>query len=160
MTQRSNETVMGVPSTMNDDFQLNIKVLVDRGIKIQPDTPVVTLLDNDKEHYMTLKEMQYRATKIASSLSKHGIKPGDRIGTFMFDNARNYILMYAVPCMGCVIHGINIRLHSNDLSYIITHSNDKILFIDADLLPIFEKIPQNAFKNVKKFIICGKNLQV
>ena len=153
--------ILGVPSTMNDDFQLNLRVLMERGCKIQPNTEIVTLIDNgENTHRMTYKQSQFRATRVASALSKHGIKPGDRIGTFMFSNSRQFILVYAIPCMGAVFHGINFRLHTNELEYIITHANDQIIFIDYELLPIFEKIPKRALVNVKKFVICGKDQRV
>ena len=50
-------------------------------------------------------------------------------GTFMYNNARHLQLYYAVPCMGCVINPLNIRLHPNDLSYIIQHADVSVVFI-------------------------------
>ena len=104
--------------------------------------------------------MQQRATRIASSLARHGIKPGDRVASFCWNNGRHLILYYAVPAMGAVLHPINIRLHPKDLAYLITHAQDKIVFIDANLLPVFEQIPMEALKNVEKFVICGNNERV
>ena len=161
MMARVSKPILGVPSTMNDDFQLNLRVLMERGCRVQPNTEIVTLIEDGKNTCrMTYKEAQFRATRIASSLSKHGIKPGDRIGTFMFSNNRQFILVYAVPCMGAVFHGINFRLHTKELEYIINHANDQIIFIDAELLPIFEAIPKQALVHVKKFVICGKDQKV
>lgn len=158
---RPNNLVMGIPSTMNDDFQLNLRILLERGCRIQPDTEVVTLIENgNATHRMTYKQVQERATRLASSLDKFGVKPGDRIGTFMFNNARHLLIAYSVPCMGAVFHGINFRLHPNELEYIITHANDKVIFIDAQLLPLFEKIPKTGLKNVEKLIVCGPNQKV
>ena len=144
---------------MNDDYQLNMRKLFERGCSIQPNNEIVTKVDNGT-HRMTFKQCQQRAARMASSLSKHGIKAGDRIGTFMWNNARHFVLYYALPAMGGVLHTINIRLHPNELGYLIQHANDKIIFVDASLLPLFEKIPLSALKNVEKFIICGLNQQV
>ena len=145
---------------MNDDYPLNMLQLYERGCRVQPTSEIVTLINNGKNtHRMTYQECQLRATRIASSLKKFGIKIGDRIGSFMWNNARHLILYYAT-CMGTVLHTINIRLHPKELAYLINHANDRILFIDADLLPLFEKIPLNMIPNVEKFIICGENQRV
>ena len=69
------------------------------------------------------------------------------------------MLYYAVPSMGCVLHTINIRLHPNELAYLITHANNQVIFIDADLLPLLEAVPLSAFSNVKKIVVCGENMQ-
>ena len=73
-------------------------------------------------HKMTWKDVQARGTQIASALSKIGVKIGDRVGTFMWNNGRHMTLYYGVPAMGAVLHTINIRLGPNELKYIITHA--------------------------------------
>ena len=88
---------------MNDDYQLNLRNLYERGCRIQPNTEIVTKTDYGT-HRMTYKQCQLRATRIASSLNKHGIKPGDRVGSFMWNNGRHLLLYYAVPSMGAVLH--------------------------------------------------------
>lgn len=144
---------------MNDDYQLNMRKLYERGCRVQPHSEIVTKIDGGT-HRMTYARLQQRATRIASSLSRHGIKPGDRVASFCWNNARHLILYYGVPAMGAVLHTINIRLHPKELAYLITHAQDKIIFIDANLLPIFEQIPMDALKNVEKFVICGNNERV
>ena len=59
--------------------------------------------------------------------------------------------------MGAVIHTINIRLHPKELGYIISHAQDKILIIDADLVPLVEQIDPKILSTIEKFIICGEN---
>ena len=143
---------------MNDSYQLNVRKLFERGCRIQSNNEIVTKIQGGY-HRITYKQLQHRATKLASSLQQCGIKIGDRIGTFMFNNARHLMLYYAVPSMGAVLHTLNIRLHPKEISYLIQHANDQIIFVDADLLPLLEKIPFSAFANVKKIIVCGENMK-
>lgn len=143
---------------MNDSYQLNLRKLFERGCRIQPKNEIVTKI-NGGYHRITYEQLQLRATKIASSLQKCGIKIGDRIGSFMWNNARHLMLYYAVPAMGSVLHTINIRLHPNELAYLIQHADNQIIFVDADLLPLLEAVPSSAFKNVKKIVVCGENMR-
>eukprot|EP01084_Bolivina_argentea_P279266 477416_1 len=150
--------IMGIPSTMNDSYQLNLRKLYERGCRIQPKNEIITKIAGGY-HRLTYEHLQHRSTKIASSLKKLGIKIGDRIGSFMWNNARHLMLYYAIPSMGCVLHTINIRLHPKELAYLITHANNQALFVDADLLPLLEAVPLSAFRNIKKIIICGENMK-
>eukprot|EP01084_Bolivina_argentea_P082169 148790_1 len=59
---------------------------------------------------------------------------------------------------GCLLP-LNIRLHPKELSYIITHSAPKVIFIDANLLAMFRQIPAKALVSVKYYIICGENMR-
>ena len=130
--------VLGAPSSMNDGFQLNLRYLMDRGVRTQADTEIVTRISGGKYSKMTYREAQQRAKRIACSLQKLGISIGDRIGTFMWNNGRHMTLYYAVPSMGAVLHTLNIRLAPHELSYIIGHAADRVLFVDASLLPLLQ----------------------
>src|SRR5206468_1045688 len=49
-------------------------------------------------------------------------------------------LYYAIPGTGAICHTLNIRLSVDQVTYIINHAEDSIVFLDATLLPLFEKI--------------------
>jgi fatty-acyl-CoA synthase len=84
----------------------------------------------DRLDYRTLVE---RARRLASSLREMGIGPGDRVGTFAWNSARHLELYLAVPSLGAVLHTINIRLHQGEISYIIEHAGDRVVFADASV---------------------------
>ena len=119
--------VMGLPSTMNDNYQLNLRKLFERGCRIQPDNEIVTRTDIGY-HRITYRQLQARSTRLASALSKVGISPGDTVTSFMWNNARHFMLFYALPAMGAVLQPMNIRLHPNELAYILQHSRSKFIF--------------------------------
>ena len=102
--------VMGLPSTMNDDYQLNLRKLFERGCRIQPDNEIVTRTDIGY-HRITYRQLQARSTRLASAMSKAGI------------NTRHFMLYYALPAMAAVLQPMNIRLHPNELSCILQHSH-------------------------------------
>eukprot|EP00485_Elphidium_margaritaceum_P007939 CAMPEP_0202709576 /NCGR_PEP_ID=MMETSP1385-20130828/21673_1 /ASSEMBLY_ACC=CAM_ASM_000861 /TAXON_ID=933848 /ORGANISM="Elphidium margaritaceum" /LENGTH=563 /DNA_ID=CAMNT_0049368871 /DNA_START=25 /DNA_END=1716 /DNA_ORIENTATION=+ len=150
--------IMGVPSTMNDAYQLNLRKLVERGARIQPNNEIVTKIDGGY-HRTTHKQLQARATKMASALHKLGVQVGDRVATLMWNNVRHLMLYYAVPSMGCVLHAVNWRLHPTEIQYLIEHAQDRVLFVDVDLLPILQELPPSTLTRVQKIIVCGENMQ-
>jgi fatty-acyl-CoA synthase len=73
-------------------------------------------------------------------LKRLGVKPGDRVATLAFNNHRHLELYYAVPCMGAVLHTLNLRLFPQHLEFIINDAEDKTLFVDQALLPLLKPL--------------------
>ena len=144
---------------MGDDYPLNLRQLCHNGMIKQPNTNIITKLNNNKYHVSNWKTFEMDCDKLASCINEFGIKPGSVISTFMWNNYRHLMIFNTFPNMGIVVNPLNIRLHPKELQYIILNANSQLIFIDADLLPFFETIPKNAFKNIKKFIICGENMK-
>jgi len=113
--------------------------ILGRGAMLDPNVEVVTLT-NDGTHRQTLEATAKRGARLAHALASHGVKVGDRIASFMWNNYRHLELYQAVPSMGCVLHTLNIRLSPSDLEYIINHAEDRVIFADEDLLPLLEPI--------------------
>ncbi|MED5530419.1 MAG: long-chain fatty acid--CoA ligase [Pseudomonadota bacterium] len=126
--------------------------ILGRGAILDPEVEIVTQQANST-HRQTIKKTWDRANQVAHALNKHGIKVGDRVGSFMWNNYRHLELYQGVPSMGAVLHTLNIRLSPTDLEYIINHADDRVIFADEDLLPLLEplwaKIPC-----VELLIIC------
>ncbi|MFQ5709962.1 MAG: long-chain fatty acid--CoA ligase, partial [bacterium] len=81
-----------------------------------------------------------------------GIKPGDRVGTFAWNNFQHLEMYYAIPCSGAVLHTLNIRLAPEQLAYIIGHAEDKLVFVDAALLPLLERVAPDL-KSVEHYVL-------
>jgi fatty-acyl-CoA synthase len=103
-------------------------------------------------HRFTYKQIAERTRRLADSLSKLGVLKGERIGTLAWNHHRHLEAYFAIPCMGAVLHTINIRLSPQHISYIINHAEDKILLVDPDILPLLERCA-SELKSVKAFII-------
>ena len=126
--------------------------ILGRGAQLDPNEEIVTLMANGT-HRQTLKATWDRANQLAAALKAHGIKDGDRVASFMWNNYRHLELYQAVPSMGAVLHTLNIRLGPADLEYIINHAQDRIIFADEDLLPLLEPL-LDKMPSVEKIIIC------
>jgi fatty-acyl-CoA synthase len=81
----------------------------------------------------TWAEVAERAARLRAALSTLGVKPGDRVGTFARNTHRHVELLLGVPAAGAVIHPLNIRLHRDQLEYIVHEAEDRLIFVDPDL---------------------------
>src|SRR5436853_4202884 len=120
------------------DYELSLQHVLWRIERLHQKKEVVTKLEQGV-HRMTNAEMVPRINRLAGALKRLGVKPGDRVATLAFNNHRHLELYYAVPCMGAVLHTLNLRLFPQHLEFIINDAEDKTLFVDQALLPRSEE---------------------
>jgi fatty-acyl-CoA synthase len=128
--------------------------VLDRVRRFGADSEVVTLKGEGDVRRATYAEIAPRADRLASALAKLGVEEGDRVGTFMWNNQEHFEIYLAVPSMGAVLNTVNIRLFPEQISYIVNHAKDKILFVDDSLVEVLEKIAPE-FETVEHFVIVG-----
>ncbi len=129
--------------------------LMDRGAWIAPHEEIVTKTSTGT-HRQSYAETKARACRLANALAAHGIGTGDRVASFMWNNHRHLEMYHAVPSMGAVLHTLNIRLSPHDLDYIINHAADRIIVVDADLLPALEELA-DKMGTVERFVVCSED---
>ena len=138
------------------DYPLTLTPLLERARRLFPKKEIVTKAGPGLERY-TYAQMTERVGRLANALEKLGVRRGDRVATFAWNNARHLELYFAVPCMGAVLHPLNLRLPGDQLAYIIAHADDQVLFVDPTLLPAIEKLaPQ--LKSIKHYIVMGDSV--
>jgi fatty-acyl-CoA synthase len=69
----------------------------------------------------------------------------------MWNNYAHLEAYFGVPTIGGVLHTLNLRLHPDELTYIVNHAQDKLLIVDDVLLPTFEKIKNRV--NLERVIV-------
>ncbi|MDP2379391.1 MAG: AMP-binding protein, partial [Pseudohongiella sp.] len=121
---------------------------------LQPDVEILTATA-DGARSQTMLETRNRAHQLAHALNEAGVQIGDRVATFMWNGARHLEAYHAIACMGAVVHTLNIRLSTVDLEYIINHAQDKVVIVDADILPLFEKLA-GKMPSVEKIIVAAE----
>ncbi len=135
------------------DYQLTLTPLLERARRLFPKKEIVTKAGPSLERF-TYGEMTERVARLANALEKLGVRRGDRVATFAWNNARHLELYFAVPCMGAVLHPLNLRLPADQLTYIVAHADDQVLFVDPTLLPAVEKLaPQ--LKSIEHYVVMG-----
>ncbi len=140
-------------STMQD-APLLISNILGYGKHVHGDSSVITI-EADGFRTATFVEVAERAEKLARALQALGIEDGDRVGTFMWNNQEHLEAYLAVPCLGAVLHTLNIRLPAEQLAYVINHAEDRIIMVDATLIPLLAAI-KDELKTVETIIVVGQ----
>jgi fatty-acyl-CoA synthase len=133
------------------DYELSLQHVLWRVERLHQKKEVVTKREQGV-HRMTNGEMVPRVNRLAGALKRLGIKPGDRVATLAFNNHRHLELYYAVPCMGAVLHTLNLRLFPQHLEFIINDAEDKVLFVDQALLPLLKPL-QGKIPSVQQIVL-------
>jgi fatty-acyl-CoA synthase len=91
-------------------------------------------------HRYTYGDFAQRARRLARALRDLGLRPGDRVATLGWNHSHHLEAYFGIPLAGGVLHTLNLRLHPEELAYIVSHANDRIVLVDECLLPLWEKV--------------------
>ena len=122
------------------NYQLTIDRILEHGYRLYPHKKIWTKLPNGSFHSYTFADFYGRVKRLANVLESLGVTVGDRVGTFAWNNYQHLEMYYGIPGAGAVCHTLNIRLSPEQLVYIINHAEDKVIFVDGTLLPLFERL--------------------
>src|SRR3954465_12232333 len=127
-------------------YPLTLPHFFDRAKYLYPEKEIVTATATGPErtNYGTWAD---RTQRLGGVLDDLGISDDGRVATFPWNTARHLELYFAAPCTGRVLHTLNIRLFPEQLTYIVNHAEDEVIFCDrsllgllAPLLPTFETL--------------------
>ncbi len=135
------------------DYPLTLQHAYNRAVRLYYKKEVVTRTEEGLHRY-TYRDWGKRTAQLAHALHNAGVSQGDRIATFAWNTYRHLELYFAIPCIGAVLHTLNIRLFAEQLVYIINNAEDKIIFVDGDLVPLLERLA-DQLPTVKQYVIMG-----
>ena len=95
---------------------------------------VVSRLPDKSLHRYTYGDLTRRALALGGALQRLGLRKGDRVATLMWNHYAHLEAYLAIPCAGATLHTLNLRLHPDDLAYIVNHAGDRYLIVD-DVAP-------------------------
>ena len=143
-----------ITSTMQDDFPLTITTILQHGALVFGRSECVTWQGGSARH-TSYREIEQNARRLASALTRLGVGEGDPVATFCWNNQEHLEAYYAVPCMGAVVHTLNIRLPAHQLTHIVNDAQDKIIIVDGSLLPALAPVVA-TFTSVEAYIVIGE----
>ena len=114
---------------------------LERAKDIYPD--YVGIVYEDRSY--TWSEIYKRCIKFASALEKIGIGEGDTVSVMACNTPEIFEAHYSVPMTGGILNTINIRLDAKTVSYILDHSEAKVLIVDRQ----FHAVVNKALETVK-----------
>src|SRR3954453_13433141 len=138
---------------MQHDHPLTLQHVLWRMRTMNADREGVTRIE-DGVTRGSFGEIAERVDRLCAALRELGIGPGDRVATFGWNSQRHLEVYLAAPCMGAVLHTLNIRLFADQLTYIANHAKDRVVFVDDVLVPVLEKVAP-TFETVERFVVMG-----
>jgi fatty-acyl-CoA synthase len=92
------------------DYPLTLTHILERSAKIYPNREIASRAHDGSMHRYTYRDFHRRVHRLAHTLASLGVEAGDRIGTLCWNSSRHLELYFAIPCAGCVLHTLNLRL--------------------------------------------------
>jgi len=134
------------------EWPLLVWKLLDHAALNHGDREIVTQTVEGPLHRSNWREVHARAKRLAKALSRLGVKQGDRVATMAWNTHRHVECWYAISGMGAVAHTLNPRLFQDQIVYIVSHAEDRVLFFDLDLLRLVEAIAPRL-ETVEHFVV-------
>ena len=122
------------------DYQLSITTVARRAEALFRQKSVISRRPDKTIVRHRYAEVLDRAKRLAVALAALGVRRGDRVATLAWAGHEHLEAYLAIPSIGAVLHTLNLRLHTDDLAYIINDADDRVLILDESLLPLFEKL--------------------
>ena len=137
MSAPVNDLMMNHPLTLTHFFERSRRLFAKKTLATRvPGRPLFRY---------TYAEFAERTMRLAGLLRDLGVKKGDRVATLAWNSHRHLEVYWAAPLSGAVLHTLNFRLSAQDLTYIINHAGDSVIFADASVYPMLagirDKIP-------------------
>ncbi|MCC6318677.1 MAG: long-chain fatty acid--CoA ligase [Gemmatimonadaceae bacterium] len=122
------------------DMPLSVPMMIRRALTSFSGRPVVHRRPDRAVARTTYGDLIPRAGRLAQALRRLGVRPGDRVATLAWNHARHVEAYFAIPCLGAVLHTLNLRLHPDDIAFIANHAADRVILVDKVLWPLWEKV--------------------
>jgi fatty-acyl-CoA synthase len=128
-----------VPGLMQDQ-PINLAAVLEHAAVVHGDQVMVSALPEGVRHRQTYAEALARVKRLANALRRIGVQPGDRIGTLAWNTHRHFEAWYAISGQGAICHTINPRLAPEQIAFIMSHAEDRVLMTDAMFAPLVAKL--------------------
>lgn len=133
---------------------LGTPTLVAHGERIYA-TSRIGLFDGERVRWRSFAETATRARRLATALRSAGIGPNARVATLCWNDFPHFEAYLAVPAMGAVLHTLNLRLHPEQLAYIMADAEDALLIADGALLAgLVAQV--NALGCLERIVVTGE----
>ena len=120
-------------------YPLTLPHLLERAGRYFANSEIVSRMPDRSLHRTTYGDFYHRARTLAAALTRLGLQRGERVATLMWNHYAHLEAYFGVPVAGGVVHTLNLRLHHDEIAYIVNDAQDRFLIVDDVLLPLFEQ---------------------
>lgn len=138
------------------EYELTLDKLLLRANRLYSNREIVTWQKGDEKHRYTYGDYFERVCKLCNVLEDLGIEKSDHIGIMGYNDFRFFEHYFGNPCYGSIMHTLNPRLRSEFLAHCINDANDRVVFSEADMLPLLEQVKDNV--DVERYVVLGEEI--
>jgi acyl-CoA synthetase (AMP-forming)/AMP-acid ligase II len=120
--------------------RLLLSSIIRHAARWHPNGEIVSRMSETDVHRTNYANIERRSRRLANVLRRLGVTHGDRVATMAWNTYRHLELYWAISGMGAICHTVNPRLAPTDISYIMTHAGDTVLFADLSFVPLIAEI--------------------
>jgi acyl-CoA synthetase (AMP-forming)/AMP-acid ligase II len=132
---------------------MNWSYVLERNVEKFPDKEAIVF----EGGRFTYRELQKRVDALANGLQKLGIKRGDVVAVLLYNCAEFIEVTFAVNKLGGIWLPLNYRLAGPEITYILNHSEARMLVSEAEFDSMIRAIKQEI-PGVKNLIAVGKEV--
>jgi fatty-acyl-CoA synthase len=133
--------------------KLLISSLITHAARHHGPTEVVSKTVEGAIHRYTYADVERRSRRLARVLQGLGIKAQDRVATLAWNGHRHLEVYYAVSGMEAICHTVNPRLHPDDITYIVEHAQDCVVFADTSFAALIAEIAPRIAGTVRAIVM-------
>ncbi len=133
------------------EFPLTLSAIFRRAETLFGPREIVSRNPDKSLHRYTIADWAVRTRRLARALADLGVAPGDRVATLAWNHGPHLEAYFGIPLAGAVLHTLNLRLHADELAYIVNHADDRVVLVDESLLPLWNQVRPQV--NVKTTIV-------
>jgi len=122
------------------DYPLTLSTIFRRAESLFGRREIVWRVADKSIRRHTYTAFAERARRLARTLLDLGIRPGDRVATLGWNHGQHLEAYFGIPLIGAVLHTLNLRLHPEELAFIVNHAEDRAILVDESLLPLWEQV--------------------
>jgi fatty-acyl-CoA synthase len=138
---------------MQHDHPLTLQLILERMRRVYADSEVVGVRDGERIA-ISYGDLVARADRLCRGLEGLGVRPGDRVATFAWNTPEHLEAYLAVPCMGAVLHTVNVRLFADQVAYVVNHAQDSVVLVDGSLVSVLEELAPRL-TSVRHYVVMG-----
>ncbi len=134
------------------DVPLALPHFFHRAERLFPGKEIVSATGAGTLERTTYGQWAERTRRLGGVLDTLGISESGRVATFAWNSARHLELYFAAPCTGRVLHPLNLRLFPEQLTYIVNHAEDEVIFVDRSLVAMLWPL-MKTFKTIRHVVV-------
>ena len=122
------------------DYPLTLSTIFRRAEQVFPRQEIVWRLADKSIQPLHLRRLRRPRPPPRPGPPRSRPPPGDRVATLGWNHGPHLEAYFGIPLMGGVLHTLNLRLHPDELAYIVNHAEDRAVLVDESLLPLWEQV--------------------